>query len=175
MIWLSDKDVARSVKQGYLTATINWYGGFAGLLLLLCLWLICAVFIWHNTSTQSLVTAWLSFVSIGALSIYAVYSLATERRLTMIVTHLSANENRLLLLGVFKKLEWGILQNKQHVVSSDVAKRWFEVDAFAIALIADNQIYLNMASDSDTKGRVPFSFKNNRRLHLLINTINQAL
>ncbi|WP_196282169.1 hypothetical protein [Hymenobacter jeongseonensis] len=168
-------DREKAIKQGYLTANVDWYGGFVGLLHFFCLWFVSALFIWHNTSIQSLIIAWLFFLLFGAISIYAVHCISTERKLTLIQTTLKAAENRKLMLEVFKQLKWSVLQNTQQFIIANVATKWFEVGSFAIALVTENQIHLNVVSGSNTKGRIPFYFRNNKRLKLLIDTINQTI
>ena len=174
--WLNHREVIKSIQQGYLTATFDWYGGFTGLLQCLCLWFVSALYAWDDTSSQNLIIALPFFLGFGAVSVYAVYSLITERNLTLVETRISAAANQRLLLSVFKRLDWSVSQSTQQIVIAGIAKKWFGGAVFAIVLITDNRIYLNIANESNTKGRYTFSFgRNKQKLRLLIEAINKSI
>jgi hypothetical protein len=174
MILLSRQEIAKSIRQGYLTATADWAGGFVSLFSCLCLCFFSIVFVWGDISAQFLPIALLSFLGLSVLSIYAVWRLITGRKLVLVETRLNAATNKQLMAGVFNQLKWPISQNKRQLIEAQITKRWFEVPSYAIVLITDNKVYLNVASYSTSRGRFPSFGSNSKNLVLLTDAVNQA-
>ena len=175
MILLSRHEIAKSIRQGYLTATADWAGGFVSLFSCLCLWFFSVVFVLGDTPLQSLPFALLFFFGVSALLVYATWRLITGRKLVSIETSFTAAANKKIMVGVFNQLKWTISQSNQQIIQADITKRWFEVPSYAIVLIAEGKIYLTVASRSTSRGRFPSFGSNGKNLELLIDATNQAL
>ena len=175
MILLSREEITKSIQQRYLTATADWAGGFISLFLCLCLWFFSVVFVWGDIPAQSLPLALLFFFGVSALLVYATWRLITGRKLVLIETKLTTATNKKLMVGVFNQLRWTTSQNNQQIIQADITKRWFQVSSYAIVLITDCKVYLNVASYSNTKGRFPSFGGNSKNLILLTDAVNQAI
>ena len=173
---MTKQEVNAAIRQGKLSTTTDWYGGFLVVFYCVCLSAASSILIFYETTALSYRVGLILFPASGVLSFYALYSLLKERKLTFIETSLNAAENRKLALAAFQSLGWNIAQNSSHVILANIGARWVGIPVHATALLINGAIHLNlMNGGGNVKGRAPFSFgKNDQKLRLLISEINKS-
>jgi hypothetical protein len=175
--WLNSQDISDSIQRGRLIATVDWYGGFVGLLVCVALCLVSTVFIVTPVTKFGQLASLPFFLLFGFLSIYGVFCLTQERKLLNIDTGLGVDENHKLVNAACQRLSWGIWQNNNHVIQAGISGKWYSASYNAVILIADHTVYLNIMNLSKgTKGRFPFSFGTSKKhLNLLVDAIKSSL
>ncbi len=166
---MSREQVSKSIVNKRLSIPRDWFGDSFGPLSLLIFCGISAVTVFIPASDFSQKFALWLFIAFGILFFYSVYCLARERDLALVTTALSTGENRQLVVSIFQKLGWNIMQNNQRVVRATTDSLMSQT---ATILIQENAIYLNVLHLGASRGRLPFSFGSNaRKLRLLIKAI----
>ena len=173
---LSKEAIAQSIREGKLIIPRDKLGDIVGLLQFLSLWAICA-FTLRNPSSDWNTRVIPAFIATGMLFFYAIYCLSRERDLTKVTTNLSASANRKLLVSACEKLGWRIIQNENNLVRAALPRKWYGfVGQTATAFMQDEIIFLNVIHEAAARGRSPFAYGiNDKKLHILINTINGLL
>ncbi|MBH8558842.1 hypothetical protein [Hymenobacter negativus] len=170
---MTKQEVNAAIHLGKLPATHEWYGGFLVLFYCLCFSVIGIVFIFDKPLNPFAPAGLLLWVS---LSLYTLYCLLTERKLTAVKTYLSAGDNQQLIISVFNALNWQVSLPFQHSIIATRGSNWFGIPVYATALLEEGIVYLNlMNGGGNIKGRIPFSFgQNEQKLRLLIDEINKS-
>lgn len=173
---MTKQEVNAAIRQGKLSTTADWYGGFLVVFYCVCLSAASSILIFYETTALSYRVGLILFPALGVLSFYALYSLLKERELTFIETSLNTAENRKLALTAFQFLGWDIVLDSSHVVIASIGAGRVGIPVHGTALLTDGAIRLNlMNGGANIRGRVPFSFgKNDQKLRLLINEINKS-
>ncbi|GAB2943229.1 hypothetical protein GCM10027048_04800 [Hymenobacter coalescens] len=170
---LSNEQVAESIRDNRLAIPPNWSSKVFAALLFLVYWGFCGYFAVNGTTALYRTIALLLFPFLGWLFFYAVYCQWQENRLTILETGLSAADNWQLMVTVFEELNWNIQQNTPQVVRAFTDGYISQV---GIALIQPNRVLLNVLHIGHRRGRLPFSFGQNKKmLQRLISRIHQHL
>ena len=156
MVWLTSKEAVNAICERKLPKTVDWYGGFPGLLLCVAVWISSTVFVFIETSHNNRLQAIPVFVILGLLSGYGFYCLLNEREVIPLETGLNLAENRKLAEAAFNHLGWDIFQNNKHVIQAVVPSKWLGTSRIVVVLIEKSALYVNTMNQGTGKGRFPF-------------------